>query len=127
MQGHAAYKSVQNVTEDSRSVEYRLLGQVTGELIAASEDAKDIARRTSALQWNRQMWSAFRIDLVGEDNKLPEDLKAKLISLSFFVDRETTDVLYERSNFDALIEINRSIMKGLMPQSMAGKQEAARA
>ena len=118
MQGHAAYKSVQNVTEDSRSVEYRLLGQVTGELIAASEDSQDVARRVSALQWNRQMWSAFRIDLVGEDNKLPEDLKAKLISLSFFVDRETTDVLYERSNFNALIEINRSIMKGLVPQNV---------
>ena len=89
MQGHAAYKQVQNVTEDTRSIEYRLLGQVTAELIAASEDMKNIQRRSDALKWNRQVWAAFRLDLVGEDNKLPEDLKAKLISLSFFVDRET--------------------------------------
>ena len=115
MQGHAAYKQSQNVTEDARSVEYRLLGQVTAELLAASEDDKNVQRRSDALKWNRQVWAAFRLDLVGEDNKLPEDLKAKLISLSFFVDKETVNVLYERSGFEALIDINRNIMKGLMP------------
>ncbi len=117
MQAHTAYKQSQNVTEDARSIEYRLLGQVTAELLAASEDGKNVQRKSDALKWNRQVWAAFRLDLVGEDNKLPEDIKAKLISLSFFVDRETVNVLYERSNFDALIDINRNIMKGLLPAS----------
>ncbi len=115
MHAYAAYKQTQNVTEDARSVEYRLLGQVTAELLGASDDVRNVQRRADALKWNRQMWAAFRLDLVGEDNKLPEDLKAKLISLSFFVDKETVNVLYERSTFDALIDINRNIMKGLMP------------
>jgi flagellar protein FlaF len=115
MQAHAAYRQSQNVTEDARSIEYRLLGQVTAELIAAGEAGCSVQRRSEALKWNRQVWAAFRMDLVGEDNKLPDDLKAKLISLSFFVDRETVEVLYERSDFSNLIEVNRSIMKGLMP------------
>jgi flagellar biosynthesis regulator FlaF len=110
---HVAYKQVQNVTEDPRAVEYRLLGQVTAELIAAAEDKKNSVRRNAALQWNRQVWAAFRLDLVGEDNKLAADLKAKLISLSFFVDRETVDILFDRTDFNNLIEINRNIMKGL--------------
>ncbi len=115
MQAYAAYNQVQNVTENARSVEYRLLSQVTAEMIQASEEGTTIQRRSEALKWNRQVWSAFRLDLVGEDNKLPEDLKSKLISLSFFVDRETVDVLYERTGFTNLIEVNRSVMKGLMP------------
>jgi flagellar protein FlaF len=115
MQAYASYKQVQNVTEDARGVEYRLLGEVTAELIGAADDKKNIQRRADALKWNRQVWAAFRLDLVGEDNKLPEDLKAKLISLSFFVDRETVDVLYERTDFTNLIEVNRNIMKGLVP------------
>ena len=115
MQAYAAYNQTQNVTENARSVEYRLLSQVTAELIQASEAASSIQRRAEALKWNRQVWSAFRLDLVGEDNKLPEDLKAKLISLSFFVDRETVEVLYERTDFTNLIEVNRNVMKGLVP------------
>ncbi len=115
MQAYAAYNQVQNVTENPRSVEYRLLSQVTAELMAASEASSTIQRRSEALKWNRQVWSTFRLDLVGEDNKLPADLKAKLISLSFFVDRETVEVLYERANFDNLIEVNRNVMKGLVP------------
>jgi flagellar protein FlaF len=117
MQAYAAYKQVQNVTENPRAVEYRLLSQVTGEMIAASEAGTTVQRRSEALKWNRQVWAAFRLDLVGEDNKLPEDLKAKLISLSFFVDRETVEVLYERADFSNLIEINRSVMRGLMPET----------
>jgi flagellar protein FlaF len=116
MQAYAAYTQTQNVTESPRAVEYRLLSQVTAELMAASEASSSIQRRAEALKWNRQVWSTFRLDLVGEDNKLPADLKAKLVSLSFFVDRETVDVLYERTNFENLIEVNRNVMKGLMPE-----------
>ena len=90
MQAYAAYSQTQNVTENARSVEYRLLSQVTAELMQASEAGSSIQRRAEALKWNRQVWAAF-------------------------VDRETVEVLYERTDFANLIEVNRNVMKGLVP------------
>lgn len=114
--GYSAYKTAQNNQMDGRDTEYRLLAQVTGALMAARDNPKDIKAKVDAVLWNSKIWSAFRVDLYSDDNRLPQELRASLISLSLWVDRETHAVMDGNSDMDALIEINRNIMAGLKPE-----------
>lgn len=113
---YQAYKTASSRVEDSRSTEYRLLGEVTRALIQASQTAShEIGKRADALDWNRRIWSSFAADCGSEGNQLPQSLRAGIISLSIFVSKETSAVLRGESDFEALIDINRTIMQGLAP------------
>ncbi|MBV6632155.1 MAG: flagellar biosynthesis regulator FlaF [Alphaproteobacteria bacterium] len=123
MNNYAAYQQNQNATQSPREVEYRLLGQVTAALVKAEEvyaDSKaDVEKKkivVDAVLWNRNVWSAFRVDLLDAENNLPTELKAQLISISLFIERETTAVLDHEADLEALIDINKQIMDGLKSQ-----------
>jgi flagellar protein FlaF len=112
-----AYKRAAQRAENSRETEYRLFGDVTRALMAAAKaDETDIATRIDALDWNRRMWSALANDCAREDNALPEQVRANIISLSLWVNRHSSAVMRREQGFDPLIEVNRVIMQGLTPQ-----------
>ncbi|MBI3453685.1 MAG: flagellar biosynthesis regulator FlaF [Rhodospirillales bacterium] len=113
MSGYAAYGYTQNVTETSRDVEYRLLAQVTSALSKARENASDAPKLIDALMWNKQVWDAFICDLSSEANRLPKELRARLIGIGLWVNRETTAAIDGGGDLDALIGVNRTIMQGL--------------
>jgi flagellar protein FlaF len=115
--GYGAYARTQNVTESSREVEYRLLAQVTGAMIKARENPDDFRAMVDVALWNRSVWAAFRDDLSHPQNGLPVDLKARLISLSLWVDRETFAVLSKQTDMEAIIDVNRMVMDGLRASS----------
>ena len=115
--GYGAYKSVQNTTENPRDIEYRLLAQVTASLMAARENPKDFTKRVEAILWNRDVWSALRVDLSDTENQLPKQLRASLISISLWMEKETRALLDNRGDMDAMIDINRNIMAGLKPDN----------
>lgn len=116
LSGYTAYKTVQTKTDDPRDIEYRLLAQVTAAMLNARDNpTKDIKQKIDAVLWNSQIWSALRVDLYSEDNRLPKDLRASLISLSIWVEREVHSVMDGKSDLEALIEVNRNIMAGLKP------------
>jgi len=117
MSGYAVYSRAQNVTEDSRAIEYRLLAQVTAALNRAKESKGDMPKLVDAVLWNKQVWDALMCDLAGEGNRLPKDLRAKLIGLALWVARETASVMDGAGDLDALIGINRTIMQGLSPSA----------
>ncbi len=117
--GYAAYKSASTQTSDTRDVEYRLLAQVTGALIKAKEDPTDVKKRVQAVCWNRDVWSALRVDLSSEENLLPKELRASLISVSIWIEKETFAVMDNTGDIDALIDVNRNIMLGLKPELSA--------
>lgn len=124
MNNYAAYQQNQNATQSPREVEYRLLGQVTAALVKAEEvyeaSKSDIDKKkivVDAVLWNRNVWSAFRVDLLDADNNLPTELKAQLISISLFVERETNAVMNHEADLEALIDINKQIMDGLKGQA----------
>lgn len=122
----SAYQNASTRAEDPRSTEYRLFAQVTRALITASEaDLMDMKTRSEALDWNRRVWSAFAIDCAEPDNKLPEGLRAAIISLSIFVSKHSSAVMREGADIDILIEINKTIMQGLQPQSRAAPEPVA--
>jgi flagellar protein FlaF len=116
--GYSAYKTAQNHQGDGRDTEYRLLAQVTSALMSARDNPKDVKAKVDALLWNAKIWSTFRIDLYSDENQLPQALRASLISLSLWVDRETHAAMDGTSDLDSLIEVNRNIMAGLKPESV---------
>ncbi len=118
---YQAYRQTANRTESPRELEYRLFGQVTRALMhAASVDRSDMATRIDALDWNRRLWTALATDCSDPDNALNAPMRAQIISISLFVGRHSSAVMRGDDDFEALIDINRSIMQGL-----AGQQQAA--
>ena len=116
-----AYQRASTRVEDPRSTEYRLFAQVTRALMQASEmDQLDLAGRIDALDWNRRLWSNLGADCASAENGLPEQLRASIISLSLFVSKYTSSVMRGAGEFEVLIDLNRTIMQGLAPQSQPG-------
>ena len=105
------YQSVQRNTENPRQTEHRLFGQVTGALarVGATVDVEG----TKTLEWNRRLWLTLQSDLSREENLLPDQLRAQLISLAIWVDKHTTKVLRGEAEIAPLISVNRTIMEGL--------------
>jgi flagellar biosynthesis activator protein FlaF len=114
-QGYTAYKTAQKKSDDPRDVEYSLLAQVTAALRTA-RTSTEIKTKVDAVLWNRDVWSALRQDLVDESNQLPKQLRASLISVSLWIEKETHAVMDGAGDIDALIDINRNIMAGLKPE-----------
>ncbi len=130
MSGIDAYKKTITQTATSRDTEYRLLAQVTSELIKAVENKKGamndptkMAQVASALNWNKQVWDIFVEDCGTAGNQLPRDLRAAIVSLGIWVTKETAIALEGEGDIDSLIAVNRDIMKGLKP-SQAGDSQA---
>lgn len=118
----SAYQSVQRFVEAPRSSEHRLMGQITGEMIAARDAGQTGAALAGTLHRNREMWNLFSADCAAAGNGLPGPLRASIISLALWVDRFTSEVIAGHDSIDELIEINRSIMEGLIGE---GRQVAA--
>lgn len=112
-----AYQRASQRAENPRETEYRLFGDVTRALIEASKvDESDIRTRIDALDWNRRLWSALATDCARDDNALPVQVRANIISLSLWVNRHSSAIMRKEETFDSLIEVNRIIMQGLAPQ-----------
>lgn len=109
---YSAYGRTQNRVEGPRQVEYRLLGQVTGALIAAKTQA-DKRKFFDAVLWNQRVWDAFFHDLMDPGNRLPDELKRLLTRLYWSVRDETDRLIAGRGDIDVLITVNRNIMDGL--------------
>jgi flagellar biosynthesis activator protein FlaF len=122
-----AYQKAAVQAEDPRDTEYRLFGQVTRALIAAQNaDKFDIKTRAEALDWNRRVWSVMGSDCSFEGNKLPDALRASIISLSIWVGKQTSLAMRNSDEIADLIEINRIIMEGLSStRTAAGSGSAA--
>ena len=115
-----AYQRVAQRAESPRDAEYRLFGQVTRALIAASLTADDdFAARIDALDWNRRLWSALATDCSDPTNSLSPPVRAQIISLSLWVNRHSSIVMRGEDDFEALIDVNRMIMQGLSSRADA--------
>lgn len=120
----AAYKRTISETEAPRQIERRLLAQVTAELERAhmvfdalEDGAAKLEQLSSGLHdvlWrNQQIWQAFKMDLLDNNNGLNPELRAGILSLAIWVDRHTHSVMAGKAKIKPLIDINRSIFLGL--------------
>lgn len=119
-----AYKRTISETESPRSIERRILSQVTSELeqLAAEYDqAETSVERLRLLSeglrdilWkNERVWIAFKADLADNGNALPPALRSGLLSIAIWVENHTQGVMNGKLKVRPLIEINRSIIRGL--------------
>jgi flagellar biosynthesis activator protein FlaF len=108
-----AYQNTQRITEDSRSTEYRLFGQVTGALIDVQKAGQAGPPLVDAIDWNKRLWRTLAADCMDDRNQLPQDVRAKIVSLSLWIAKYSRRVTREGASLDPLIEVNRTIMQGL--------------
>jgi flagellar protein FlaF len=122
-QAKAAYKQTITETEDPRAIERKVFLQITGELERASREEQHPLSNFAldALSRNQKLWGELMFDCAFQDNPLPDELKAGIISLALFVDRHTPEVISGDKTMAPLLEINRNIIKGLAGE----KPEAA--
>lgn len=123
-----AYQKTQRAVESPRDTEFRLFAQVTNALLRVKEQGVKDGVFVDALDWNRRMWSTFSTDCSIEGNGLPQDLRARIISIALWVSRYTSDVIRGAAEIEALIDVNRAIMEGLAARpAEAAPAPAARA
>ncbi|HTQ12572.1 MAG TPA: flagellar biosynthesis regulator FlaF [Rhizomicrobium sp.] len=110
---HRAYQNTQKITESPRDNEYRLFGQVTGALIEAQREGARGGPLAEAVDWNRRLWRTLAADCMDDRNQLPQDVRAKIVSLSLWVSKYSKQVTRQGAPMEPLIAINRTIMQGL--------------
>lgn len=110
-----AYQRAATQAENPREVEYRVFGLVTAALVRAKETGRsDLPALSKALYDNRRLWSTLMTDCARPENKLPPETRAQIISLSMFVDKHSSLVMREGESLDPLIDINKTMMDGLL-------------
>ena len=114
--GLNAYQQALKTTEDPRNTEYRLFAEITRDLMAAKERGVRDAQLIEAIDRNRQLWIMLATDCADDSNQLPKQTRAAIVSLSIFVHKYSARVSRGAEDITDLIDINRTIMKGLQPK-----------
>jgi flagellar biosynthesis activator protein FlaF len=84
-------------------------------LLKSAEGAGPHSREAvDALIFLNRLWSFFLEDLAKPENALPEDVRAKLISIGIWMLKEAESISRGKSrNFSALIDVSNVIAEGL--------------
>ena len=120
----AAYKRTIRESESPRQIERRILSQVTSRMEGMADAFDRAPGKTerlailsdglrTALQENQKFWQTLRHGLAAPGNALPEGLRASLLSLTLWVDRQTTAILGGNGGVRALCQVNHNIAGGL--------------
>lgn len=105
------------MTDDMASARERerMLFDRSIEMLAAAR-AKGAGSREGidATYFTMKLWTALIDDLGSEENALPKELKAAIISIGIFILKENERIRQgESDDYDTLIEITQSIRDGL--------------
>lgn len=110
--------SYNDISEDSganaRGCERRALELSIERLRAIGLGPAAAKQKTEALLLVNRLWSFLLEDLARPDNGLPKELRASLISIGFWVLRESDAISEGKSeNIKGLIEVTEMIAEGL--------------
>jgi flagellar protein FlaF len=111
----SAYRQRKEAAEMPRELERRAFMTTIGKLTEGKE--KGGRALIDACFLNQQLWTALLIDLSLPQNALPDELKARLISIAIWVQRYTPTVMAGTASVDPLINVNRNILEGLSMRS----------
>ena len=102
--------------DNKREMDAAAFSQAAYVLDQARQNLDDSDGCERALTYNQLLWSIIQADVAEGKNILPDELKANLISLSIFVDKQTTKALADPTEeiFDSLSNINLQISEGLL-------------
>lgn len=101
--------------ETPRELEFRAFANATGALQRIQEAGRgDLGALAEALDANRRLWTLLSADCAAAGNQLPAPLRAQIISLALWVSRHSSEVMRSGADIGPLIDVNRTIMDGLM-------------
>lgn len=116
-QAIAAYRAPTSAQKCLRTIEYDLFAEITSRLRRAiSTEGEKFPVLVEAMNDNRRLWSELALDLANPENRLPESLRAQLLSLAQFTLNQTDAVLQGNAPAEILIDLNIAIMRGLKGQ-----------
>lgn len=97
-----------------RGREYSALSKVTCMMQNHKNNTfGNITNLLIALNKNLKLWTIFASDVGQEKNGLPQNIKSIIFYLFEFTQAETHKIIRGEGDIEALIEINKSVMKGL--------------
>ena len=102
-----------------REVEYQLFARVTGKLNRGYRKDLDFTDLVEALHENLTLWRTLALEVIDDNNDLPDQLRAQIFYLFEFTRAHTPKVMRKEADVSALVDINMSIMRGLRQPSMA--------
>jgi flagellar protein FlaF len=110
-----AYQQQQKRNLTPREVEAMAFTKAALLLEEAKGKSKNVDEYAKALRFNHLLWTIIQADLTDPANQLPDEIKANVMSLSIFVDKQTTKALRSSDprELDILININRNLAAGL--------------
>jgi flagellar protein FlaF len=111
-----AYAQTQKSSLSPREVEAMAFTKAALMLEEAKNNTDDYDSYASALKFNQLLWTIIQADIVDKENELPPQLKANILSLSIFVDKQTVKALADTKtrHIESLININKNLAEGLM-------------
>ena len=109
-----AYQRAATQADNPRELEYRAFGQVTAALVRVKEEQPATTVVAEAIDANRRLWNVLSADCAVPENQLPLALRGQIISLAMWVARYSSDVLRNGADVEPLIDINRTMMEGLL-------------
>lgn len=119
--GISAYQNSSLTLKSARAQEAEMLARLNADLERARSNEKRDEHYHNALIKNQRVWNVFVVALAEEGHPYPDDLKARLISLGIWVNRQTQLAINEPERIDALVSLNRDIIVGLL--AGAGKSD----
>lgn len=111
-QAKQGYAPDQFPIQTARSIESKLLGQITAKLTKAN-GSSHFSDLVEAIYENRRFWTTLAADVADDENQLPENLRAQIFYLAEFTSHQSSLILSQTATADILIEINTSILRGL--------------
>ena len=113
-----AYAQTQKSSMSPREVEAMAFTKAALMLEDAKRNLDDYDNYAAALKFNQLLWTIIQADIVDKENKLPAAIKANILSLSIFVDKQTIKALADTKarHLETLININKNLAEGLMVQ-----------
>ncbi len=121
---YKAYGEISQRTAGDREVEYALFLQITEALESVKNpETRSLSDWADALSRNQQLWTIIATDLLQPGNSLPDDLKRSLLFLSEYVRQTSLKVLEGEESIPDLIEVNNTVMAGLVRQSAFSVEE----
>jgi len=110
-----SYEEVLSESGNRKRENERLAIEQSVALLKSAEKAGPSSREAvEAICFINRLWSFLLEDLAKPDNALPEEVRAKLISIGIWMLREAQSISNGKSNnFAGLIEISNVIAEGL--------------
>ncbi|MSO73329.1 MAG: flagellar biosynthesis regulatory protein FlaF [Rhodospirillaceae bacterium] len=124
----AAYQQQQKRSLSPREVEAMAFTKAAVLLDEAKQKTGSIEEYSKALRFNHLLWTIIQADLTEPENNLPDEIKANIMSLTIFVDKQTTKAMRSSNaaDLEVLININRNLAADLRTNPQAAPAETAR-